>query len=248
MNTLATEPCWPENLFVLRRQHWMYLTGATQNLEPSRLSPTERTLLALLTMITLVITLAAVYLSVQSLRLTEQGEVIQAAIIEHGPRPNLPGIGYYVRYAFLVDGQQYAAEQAVTRTIYQRLSRRGATAEIAYLPGNPAVSRLAGANQIYTETSLAIFGVFAGLGAIAAVFIRPYRTRRLARNGQIILGEIKTQRQEGANIHLRFTFLSPQGRRLDGIGSTTIHENDIRPAPGIPVAVLYLNENFYRMI
>lgn len=248
MNTLATEPRWPENLFVLRRQHWMYLTGATHNLEPSRLSPTERTLLALLCTLTLFIAGVALYLSATSLRLTEQGQTIRAAVVEHGARPNLPGIGYYVRYAFTVDGQNYAAEQAITRTIYQRLSRRGATAEVAYLPDNPAISRLAGANQIYTETSLAIFGVFAGLGAMAAVFIRPYRTRRLARDGHIILGEIKTQRQDGANIHLRFTFLSPQGRRLDGIGSTTIQENDIQPAPGVPVAVLYLNENFYRMI
>ncbi len=248
MNALATETRWPENLFVLHRQHWLYLNGDMRDIEHSRLTSTERILLIALVLFTLTVIVLTLYLSLISLRLTEYGQITNAQITEHGSKPNLPGISYYVVYAFTVDGQTYQAEQAVTRPIYQRLSRRGASAEIAYMPDDPAISRLAGDNQIYTETSIAIFLVLLCPLLIAALFIRPWRTRRLARDGQIILGEIKTYRKVEANIHLRFTLLSPEGRRLNGIGSTTLHENDTYPETGLPVAVLYLNENFYRML
>jgi hypothetical protein len=244
-----SQACFAPNLFLLHRANEAFLRGETRMLNNSRLTRRERLLLRLVIIMTIVTAVLAVYLSIQSLRLTQQGVITRAEIVEHGTRFNIPGISFYVIYRFEAGGQSYTAGQAVSESIYRRLSRLDAVAEIAYLPDNPAVSRLAGDNQIYTETSMSIFSVLVGLLITAAIFIRPYRTRRLARHGRVLMGEIKTHRYDRAHIHVRFTFRSPEGRRLEGVGSARVHDtNHITPEPGVPCAVLYHNENFYRIL
>lgn len=249
MSELDTQTRWPVNLFVLHQANLPFLNGESGQLHNSRLTPRERRLLAVIVMVTLVLGGVALYLAARSLHLTEHGVITQAEVIEHGTHFNIPGVHYYVVYSFRASDAVFTGQQAVSEGIYRRLTRRDAVAEVAYLPDDPQVSRLAGDNQIYTETSLAIFGVFAGAFLALAVFIRPYRTRQLARYGQVIVGEIGASRQQGAHIHVRFTFRSPEGRRLEGIGSTNVHLSSATiPEPGVPVAVLYSNENFYRML
>ncbi|MBZ0297663.1 MAG: DUF3592 domain-containing protein [Anaerolineae bacterium] len=237
----------PEQLFLLREDHWEYLQGEQSTLPDGRLTQRERHILLGFIVVTFLITCAAIYFSYISLRLTAEGISTEADIIEHGTLSRgIPGLRDYVIYRYTVGNQTYTNQVSVTPAVARRLSRRGATATIVYLPDNPALSRLAGDNELYVETSVSIFLVLVGIGLCLLMFVRPYRVRRLAREGRVLLGEIKTSRRIYGVTHIRFTFLSPEGRRLDGVGSTK--RMTAAPRPGVPVAVLYSNENYYRML
>ena len=234
------------NIYLLHEEHAAFLEGEAGQLAGHRFSMREKRILGLLVLATAITGVIALVLSVISLRLTQTGSVTAARVIEHGTRLSLPGLTNYVVYAFTANGQTHTGQSGVTSAIYRQLIRRDASLMIAYLPDNPAISRLAGSHEIYTETSVSIFATLTGIGLCLLMFVRPYRIRRLARAGRLLPGEIKTSRRTRGITYVRFTFLSPEGRRLSGVASS--ERMTAAPKPGAPVAVLYLNENFYRML
>lgn len=237
----------PEQLFLLREDYQEYLYGSQLILPDGRLTQSERSRLRVLAVITLLVGCIAAYFSFISLRLTAEGIETSGAITERGTHPRgIPGLSSFVVYSYTVNGETYTQQVSVTSTIARRLNRRGMSAEIIYLPTNPEYSRLTGENQIHTETSVTIFFFLVGISLCLLMFVRPYRVRRLSREGRVLFGEVKTSRRIHGITHIRFTFLSPEGRRLGGVGST--QRVAAAPRPGVPVAVLYSNENFYRVL
>ncbi len=97
-----------------------------------------------------------------------------------------------------------------------------------------------------------------GVGTAFLTFqvIAPLRTvsanRRLAREGQVVRGEIAgvemRQVWRGYFLSITYSFTTPEGKTLTGETGFPASPYGLYPTRGAPLAILYVNENLHRAL
>lgn len=171
---------------------------------------------------------------------------------------------YYLTYQFTVQSQSYTQEESISSEEYYD-HRIGESIPVTYVSGDPTTSHI-GENGIRWTAMLPLLvigGFFVVFGLIMIVIQIPgfRRFRRMRRDGQLILGQLRgaggamIRRGSGKNrrtdydVTIQFGFITPNGKRID---SEKMHtRNDLKkktlPTSGT-VAVLYVNDDDYMVL
>jgi len=205
-------------------------------------------------------------------RLASSGKITTANIINNSSSSGR-STTYTLEYEFQVampgaEVTTYHQAQTVTSSTYNK-HPEGTRVTIAYLPDNPSISQLAGpdADPSYIAGQLlaVTLPLFIALGGLI-YFVRPvYKDRKLASGGSLIKGQIVeregrfvTGRRRYYELTVSYSFVSPtSGTTLEG--SQSLPRNDLRPdndlgrntklpAPKAAIAVLYLDDEQYKML
>ncbi|MAS35202.1 MAG: hypothetical protein CL610_14415 [Anaerolineaceae bacterium] len=168
------------------------------------------------------------------------------------------GITYYADYVYTVDDVVYVGDQSVDYDLYRRVER-GMNVDVEYVPSDPAISRLAGTDDAGEIIFLGIFSVIWNgvTWGIVGAFLYSYgRDRILARDGQLVRGELvsirrKTDSDNDTMLHAEYRFSAPDSGEVI-VSKQKQQRNDMRRKPlpdaGTPVAVLYKNPNHFKML
>jgi len=193
--------------------------------------------------------------------LDKNGAIVEARVESRRVTEDREGTRtYYVTYSFRSgeSGQWYTCEQRVTRETYDRLAE-DTTVKVRYLPENPDRSALD--DDPAELRSLTVAAVLTAVAAIAVLlglivtFLRRHRHDLLVRRGRVLPGEVvqfSTRNDTDGHFHvdLRCRVVPPSGRAM--IVQAHRRADELRccprPAPGDPVAVLYLNDRRYRLL
>ncbi|MBE2270310.1 MAG: DUF3592 domain-containing protein, partial [Anaerolinea sp.] len=128
---------------------------------------------------------------------------------------------YNVTVRFTVDGVRYEFGQDIDAALYNDLFI-DARVEVAYLPENPNVAALAGADRDDTDfrNRMIAFSVVTGIAVLVAVFmiVTDARNRRLSRRGDLLDGQLVRATgnyyRRRLNVTFEYAFRSPQGTEL----------------------------------
>jgi hypothetical protein len=174
---------------------------------------------------------------------------------------------YYLTYTYqAVPGTQaarsYQNKQSVSRGTYDR-HPINSRVSVAYLPDDPATSRLGGPDREDGSTLILVpimgLVVLIPTAFLAHLIKQVFQDREFAQKGHIIGGrllDVQGVMTGGKNRYFRldveYAFLSPQsGREITKRQSTP--RNDLKgkknlPQPGEPVAVLYVDDKHFKML
>jgi hypothetical protein len=230
-------------------------------------------ILMLLLLITfLALTGSLLYQQYIAAQLTSRGTVTTATVLDRGSssgRSTTYTLAY--EYQAALTGQQpatYRQSQTVASKTFDK-HPAGSKITIAYLPDNPNISQLAGpdADPNYASGQLiaVVLPIFIAFGGLLYFVWPVYKDRRLASGGSIIKGQVVerqgqyvTARRRYYELTIKYSFASPtDGTTLEGTQSLPRNDlkpdNDLRanaklPAPGAAVAVLYLDNEHYKML
>ncbi|MBN1202594.1 MAG: DUF3592 domain-containing protein [Anaerolineae bacterium] len=196
----------------------------------------------------------------QARELDRSGVITQGTVIERDIHEDDEGSDtYYVRYSFVAgDGRAYERQQQVSRSNYSNWAR-GATVRVKYLTGDPAVSRLVDDNTADSGSRIVLIISVVAI-ALVMIFVvlavdQRSRNRRLASKGQLLRGEVLvcTGHKDSDGdyfVTLRYCFLSPEDREITARDRRLA--NDLKhaslPAPGTAVAVLYADDDTYKVL
>jgi hypothetical protein len=134
----------------------------------------------------------------------------------------------------------------------------GTRVTVGYLPDDPTQATLAGRWRDDTErNTMLILGLSVGGVAIAIALGLAYtdlKNRRLSAHGHFIpaqLEEARTMRtRNGLDLHIKYSFLTPEGERLTKKASNI--RNDLKnmplPVPGTRMVVLYVDRRNFRLM
>jgi hypothetical protein len=163
---------------------------------------------------------------------------------------------YTVHYEIEVDGKRLpglAREASVTGSYFEKL-KVGSAVPVRYLPES-GVSRLVEDHEKLGMSIVVFLGFLVAAAIFLALFFVSARKVRLLRDGQILDGELLACRGEldsekDYQLRATYKFVTPEGRSLEG--KAEAERNDWKdrslPASGTPVAVLYLNDDHFRML
>lgn len=163
---------------------------------------------------------------------------------------------YHWRYRFTTrDGQEITGDVQVSEEQYNAYEFRRPV-QVAYLPDDSTVSNLPELNPLPIQETL-IGGLLGLMGLFVGYALSHERTRRrrFQQESQLILGEIvkaTISRGEAASrIYVNYQFQSPQSNALIARMKDQ-QRNDLRhapePNPGMPVAILYVNDRLFEIL
>lgn len=188
----------------------------------------------------------------------------KAQVTDHRVSRGSKSTSYYITYAFMGNERSYTHEAQATSSEYNNYEI-GSTIPVTFVLSDPTVSHI-GENGIrWTQITpiLIMVGVFLLIGIIWQITLMPkyFRMRRMRRNGQIILGQLKgtygemIKRGSGKNrrtdydVTAYYQFTNPNGRKIDS--QATFTRNDYKkkdlPQSG-SVAVLYVSGEDYLLL
>jgi Protein of unknown function (DUF3592) len=162
---------------------------------------------------------------------------------------------YYVSYAYTHAETSYTHKQSVDWDTYQN-AEIGAQVSIKYVPSNPNIASLANKNNPpYFIAGFSLLWNLAVWSVLIGLLVSRSRDNLLAKEGQLIPGEIMTSRSliEGEDndfyLKVEYAFRAPvDGRLITGHSKT--QRNDLRngtlPGPGSPLAILYRNDTHHK--
>jgi hypothetical protein len=186
------------------------------------------------------------------------GTVTKAMIVDgYVSKGSKGSTSYYIDYEFKLNGQVYRKHILIGSTLYNRVLI-GDTVTIKYLPSDPKVSVLSGDDQDDTDRNENI-GIMV-ISVPICLIIGAYclwvdgKNRRISRGqllpGQILRAEGKRGSKGSYTVSIDFGFTNPYGQQL--IKKQSKNRPDLRntplPAVGTPVAVLYVDDNFFRLM
>jgi hypothetical protein len=165
---------------------------------------------------------------------------------------------YYMTYAYVVSGKTYQVEQRISKDIYS-VNNLGGKVTARYLPENPAQARLGGDDKDDDGIKIGFYIlIVAWTGfAVGCVFALNHilRNLKLTAQGQLVPGRVVgahiSRSKSTYTLHLTYAFKSPTtGRTIQRKESAV--RNDLRqtsaPAYGLPVRVLYVDDQTYRVM
>lgn len=188
-------------------------------------------------------------------QLSTRGQAVQGVVTGH--RTKSKGSVYYVRYQYdmQIDGRalRMRDEDQVPYDVYQRLDD-GAQVTVRYLPDAPQVSRLEWTSAPPLLKMAYVAGAALAAGFLVLSAIRKGRELRLLqREGLLLQGQVlgtyvsHSSRRRSLNIAYEFT--TPDQQTLsDEDYSRRSDLLDNPPAPGTPVAVLYISPKLYQIL
>lgn len=176
---------------------------------------------------------------------------------------NKGGVDLHINYRFSVISnsgvtQTYDHEEIVSYELYNLVNTSTSTIEIEYLKDDPGISRIYSSrySEAWLNLRLLVSFVLLIIPIICALYLyRQYsRNRRLEQRGQIILGTLVDLKSDWDNKYFRVTVMykfSP-GPGTEKTGTQSRVRNDLhktaRPQPGVPIAVLYVDDGLFQML
>jgi hypothetical protein len=255
-------------LYLLNPHHKEFVEGASKKLgsaERAHYAHTfymgPPTLIGLLLMVGVLAYLLVSGWNEQQLRqqLVLEGTSTEAEVVELS---NVGGIRpFRMTYRFNYqpaggEAQVFTGEQAVSESDYEKLAP-GDTITVFFLPDEPDVSRF----PSEPETPLWICAPYLLVLALSLFAVRWfrarehwYRLRRLEREGRLLDGEIVSSRKgialpkDRVQVWLTYRFRSPTGEDIEDTGEGGMEDHEALPEPGMPVKVLYVDDNLYRVM
>jgi hypothetical protein len=109
-----------------------------------------------------------------------QGAILSKQITKSSGRRSVPH--YRARYRFAIDGSQWGGEDELAQSAWDQLTQ-GGSAEILYLPDDPASNRLAGSRAWYGKGLAVLLGVPL---LILGVAVARQSRRRTAAEGRAV--------------------------------------------------------------
>jgi hypothetical protein len=186
------------------------------------------------------------------------GKTTRAEITDaYSSRSNKGGTSYYIDYEFKAGGQTYKKHVQIGSGLYNN-TYIGDSVSIKYLPTDPNVSVLTGDYKDDTERNNGIILMAIFLPTcliIGALILWVDGSNRRISGGQLLAGQIiSSQGRAGSkgtyNVTIEYGFTNPYGQQLTK--KQTSNRPDLRksplPAAGTPVAVLYVDDKFYRLM
>jgi hypothetical protein len=186
-----------------------------------------------------------------------QNGIVKLAIVTDGHVTRGRSTSYYLTYTYdaEVNGEfeTFTREESVSSTLYNK-SDIGDRISIRYLSSDPGTARAVD-EPFRGIVFVGIGAVFVLLGAYVMLsHARQYRRdRRLENDGQIVSGTILNSSTRGRGnkrqLHVQYEFHSPYGAVLTGKQSAA--RRDVEPSnlpPGTKVAVVYYDDNIFRML
>lgn len=270
MSETTSETTGSTTLFLLNPHHRPFVEGTSRQLGSAERAyhartfqlgpPTIIALLVCLVWIGWIITNAWEERQINT-QLEQAGETTEATITElRDDGGALQPYTMSYRFDYTAPEGETAtatAAQPITRTEYERLSI-GDTISIRYLPTDTSVARYA--SDVY-NTSLWTCIPFLIVPLLAGYIFSWYHSlghwrqlRQLEKEGQLLDGTViacskgiplpKDRRQ----VWLEYRFRTPDGQELHNRGEGSMEDDDPLPAPGTPIKVLYVNDDFYRVL
>lgn len=210
-------------------------------------------------------------------QIQHSGVAVQADIVQKrtAAAAGRDQVSYFLKYHFTtLYGEQVHAEQAVNRSTYERF-QTGDSAPVKYLPDEPTLSALNGsARDNLLDFGNMLIVLIGGIGFVAAfgslVFLGWYlwREEHFFKRGQLVMGhvlachghlevtqpspevEIRGPAPGGPYmINLSYAFHSATGKVIKSAAKR--QRNDLcgcLPTFGQPVAVLYLDDQHYKIL
>jgi hypothetical protein len=234
--------------------------------------------LSILIIIVLMVVFAAMaanYLNEEllAIRLSQSGKQTTANVISRR-RTTGKNTTYRLTYQYQAiapngEPQTYITTQTVSSGTYNS-HLEGSTVNIAYLPNEPWRVQLFGPDSQRSTTDFqllfTVFMVAVMTAALYALTVPIVKDRYLVDGGQLIEGKLTERsgrvvsRGKGGSAYqvaVTYQFVSPTGETLSG--TQQMDRNDLRPpkkqspnpnlpAKGSPVAVLYKDDQHYRMM
>lgn len=206
---------------------------------------------AVVLLISLGLAVSGVLLSTQESRIYNEGSIVTGVLHKYNYGNYNGDPHYQVYYGYDIDGQSYQNEVKVDQTTYEQLEDSGEV-EVYYLPGVPDQSRIQG--QLGIGGLLLVGIVIAGvsLPILMLLWFLSRRHTRFYREARVVRGEImrimgRSDDDDDYLVEIAYQFRAPDtGETLEGKSSTW--RNDLQdkplPAPGTPVAVLYMGQRF----
>ncbi len=185
-------------------------------------------------------------------------------------------VTYYLEYHFTdLSGEHYDSAQSVSRAVYEN-TMNGTSIPLKYLPDDPGQSELAGGLQnAMLNFGNMLIAAISGIGFVMLAILLGYlgryvwRENRFFTRGSLLMGHVLSchghtettaetlgvQTYGGETggpyrIDLTYTFHSPKGKTLKS--SLKRERSDLRhiglPTFGTPVAVLYLDDQHYKIL
>jgi hypothetical protein len=249
----AAPPPSPDHIFLTHPRNAPFIYGASTR--PAMLSGvTPGQLLILLLVIVCAVGVGSIALRdlAREIIFSRGNTPTTGAVIDRDISRGRRSTSYYVTYAYY-DGR--TIREQVSRSTYERLSP-GARVQVRYATANPSIAHIEGNNGmtwpvVGTLLSLAFVGggVFGLMRSIASLG----NDRRLRQSGRQLAGTLiraKTHKgSKGAiSLEARYSFRSPaSGKQIEA--KITRPRKDLKdaplPAPGTPVAVLYVDDECY---
>jgi hypothetical protein len=165
---------------------------------------------------------------------------------------------YHVTFQFGLDNRTYVVEQNVDSDIYSR-AETGVVVDVVYVPHNPTLAKIAGTEASPAEAFVLVFSLcwngFVWLVVLSTISSRR-KHRALERGGQLTRGEVVAcsgrSGSKGAYIlTVEYRFSAPDSGEMLSHKQTATR-NDLRgqllPAPGTPLAILYLDRETYQAL
>ncbi len=194
-------------------------------------------------------------------QLQSAGVDTMATIVDRRYTENDDSKKYYITYQFEVvqagSSELYTHEEQVDEDVYQDLSE-GTRVLVRYIAENPRIATIKD-NSIWSliiQTLILLTMILFALVSGHGVWKRSREIYYLQRHGRLIEGELiecKSERDSDNDlvITLRYHFLSPtSGQEIVNKSSTV--RNDLTestlPPPGTPVAILYADDQHYRVL
>jgi hypothetical protein len=206
---------------------------------------------------------------------TAQGQVtdVRSAAVAVGRTQ----LNYYVTYQFqaLDSAIVYTNEQLVGKDLFARLNE-GSPVQVSYVPGNPALSRLAGTSADDTARRSNMMLLWIGLiGTLCALGFAIFQIAilrsdlHLKRAGRLLLGHVNhatgklraTTRAYDSNnfgaplrgnylVEVYYRFRTPTNHEIRQRESRK--RNDLikvgLPGPDTPLAILYVDDKHYKLL
>ncbi|SRR5258708_27690769 len=249
----------PDNLFLLNRGNWNFVNGKSR-----RIVGTNNLLLLVISAGVLLILLYIAGNFLLTAFLVNQSGHSGSAVIASRRISSGKSTSYYITFKFTpttgdFQGEPFSVEQSVSRDAYNRLTE-GSEVKISYVPTAPNYALLAGSdadNSIINSTVTFAFAASIMLLVVMRLFFRDWRRNaRMAREGRLIQGQLTyyhTRRgnKGGFYIDIACTFQSPiDGSVITAKGSEARGDLRGKPAPalGTPVAVLYADDNLFKVL
>ena len=256
-------PVIPSHLFLSNSDNRPFIEGKSQ-----RIAGPGRGLL-ILAFVLLIATIGLAYLGISdwltAQELNRRGILTNGTVIDRSESSDDDGSSYYVKYHFFPVGSEgvtFVHEQHVSWDTYTRL-QNGSQVSISYLPENPDVNHLGGADADSTSANSSLWILLLpGLMLIVAVNMvrRVWRYRRLMREGGVIFGELtrcsseKVEDDSGESYRVAYSYKFPVSHNHDLHSTKYVCMSAYwfarwsAPANGTPVAVLYVNDKLFEML
>lgn len=169
-------------------------------------------------------------------------------------QPSASTDDWLVQYRYTLENDSTVnSSRTVAASIAEGI-QAGEIIEIVILPTQPMQSIIAGQNTPPWGYTLRGMGyLLAALAVGAFGILQRRKQQQLQREGEVLTGEItalrRLQGENATTFDIEYVFQSPQnGETLSGTGNYVQRDPLITPKIGMPLAVLYLNDQTYRAL